>query len=94
MSWSFSVLRPFWATWPFLLGFVAAGTATGAGVYRRRRRRKIIEQRVLPDLTALRADAMVPEAHGLIGNLLDGRFLANRVLARGGFATVFEGLDR
>ena len=90
----FEVLRPFWATWPFLIGVAVVGLGGGLGGYRWERRRKMIQQRRLPDLRALRADAMAPEAHGLIGNVLDGRFLAKRVLARGGFATVFDGLDK
>ena len=90
----FKVLRPFWATWPFLIGFALAGTAVGWGGYRWDRRRKRIERRALPDLMSLRMDAMVPEAHGLIGAALGGRFVVKEQLARGGFATVFDGFDK
>jgi serine/threonine protein kinase len=91
---AFQVLRPFWATWPFLLGLGMVGTAAGCGAYRVDRHRRKIERRVLPDLIGLRAEAFVPEAHALLQTALAGRFLPIRVLARGGFATVFAGLDK
>lgn len=91
---SFTVLRPFWATWPFVLGFITAGTGAGVGGYRWRRRWERIKRRALPDLSRLRTDAMLPEAQMLMGKALDGRFLPQRVLARGGFATVFDGQDQ
>jgi predicted Ser/Thr protein kinase len=90
----FQVLRPFWATWPFLIGFAALGMAAGFGGYRWEQRRKEIENRALPDLSALRVEAVVPEARWLIGTALDGRFVPKEVLARGGFATVFDGHDK
>jgi hypothetical protein len=90
----FHVVRPFWATWPFLICFAAAGIGAGFGGYRLDRRRQRIGRRKLPDLRNLRVDAMVPDAHGLIGSALDGRYVPKRVLARGGFATVFDGHDK
>ncbi len=91
---AFKVLRPFWATWPFLLGLGFVGTAAGCGAYRLDQRRKKIERRALPDLAALRVDALVPDAHALLETTLAGRFVPKHVLARGGFATVFDGLDK
>jgi len=91
---AFKVLRPFWATWPFLIGFAAAGIGAGFGGYRFERRRRRIASRRLPDLRALRVDAITPEAHAFIDTALDGRFVPTRVLARGGFATVFDGRDK
>jgi len=63
---AFKVLRPIWATWPFLICFAAGGIGAGFGGYRLERRRRRIESRRLPDLRALRVDAMTPEAHALI----------------------------
>jgi len=91
---TFTVLPPFWATWPFLFGLAATSLAAGMGGYRWNKRRKEIERRALPDLHDLRLSAMVPETHALIGATLDGRFLPVKVLARGGFATVFDGQDQ
>ena len=89
-----TVLRPFWATWPFLVGLVFVGGAAGFGGYRSKQRWDQIKRRTLPDLSGLRVDAIVPDAHKLIGVALDGRYIPNKVIARGGFATVFAGYDK
>ena len=93
-SHSFKVLRPFWATWPFLVCFFAAASSVAFAVYRMEQRWRAIERRALPDLASLRVDAVAPEAGSLIGHTLNGRFVPNRVLAPGGFSTVFDGHDQ
>ena len=35
-----------------------------------------------------------PEVHDLLGDVLDGRYAVERVIGRGGFATVLDGRDR
>ena len=70
------------------------GGAAGFGGYRWKQRWDRIKRRTLPDLSGLRVDALVPDVHKLIGITLDGRFVPKQVLARGGFASVFEGYDK
>ena len=92
-SHPFTVLKPMWLTWPFLLGFMIAGLAgggTGVAWYRKREERR---RKVLPDLTEWRLSVLSPEIQSLEGEVLDARFEVGRVLARGGFATVAEGRD-
>jgi hypothetical protein len=58
-------------------------------------RRKIHEAKLppLPDLSEARLAILSPDLDGLIGKTLGDRFLPRRLLARGGFGTVFEGCD-
>jgi ligand-binding sensor domain-containing protein len=89
-QFTFEVARPVWMSWPALsLGSV--GILGGALLLRRRNRQK--ESEVLPDLSEWRVAALIPEAHELLGVVLDGRFRADRIVARGGFATVLAGVD-
>jgi len=92
-SHSFTVLRPLWLSWPALLGLAAAGLATATGTLAWRKRRQARERRALPDVAEWRLPALIPEAQELAGTRLNGRFEPRSVLARGGFATVFEGHD-
>jgi serine/threonine-protein kinase len=91
---SFTVLKPFWLTWPVLLGFAVTGGAAGVGGYRWRRKLRSREEIILPTLTQWRLAVLSPDLPTLKGTLLDGRFEVGDVLARGGFATVFKGRDR
>jgi serine/threonine protein kinase len=63
------------------------------GLIRRRRKRSVSERNVLPDLATLRMSALMPETGSLIGTVIDSRFTPRRLIARGGFATVFDGYD-
>ena len=91
---TFAVLRPVFLAWPFLAAyFVAAGGLSAAG-YLLRRRRKIEQAVLLPNLAAFRMSALLPEVYDLTGMLLDGNFEVGELLARGGFANVFSGYDR
>jgi hypothetical protein len=88
-----NVLRPIWLSWPALAGFTLAGSAAaGIGMGWRKRRARRTKAR-LPDLAALRLEALAPEVHQVLGTVLDGRYEAGQILARGGFATVLKGRD-
>ena len=92
-SHSFTILKPFWLTWPFLLGVAvvsAAGATAGVSLQKKNKLRRLT---ILPDLSSLRMRVLSPEVCALDGELLDGRFEIGRVLARGGFATVVESRD-
>ena len=93
VSRSFTVLKPFWFQWPALLGFGLAGGCAAAGSYGWRRTRQRRDETALPSLADWRLAVLTPEMGGLEGAVLDSRFEVLRVLARGGFATVFEGRD-
>ncbi len=89
----FTVLRPFWLSWPALMGFVATvGTGT-AWVARWRRNRAQRAKTIFPDIAEWRLAVLSPEIQSLKGKVLDSRFEVGRILARGGFATVVEGRD-
>lgn len=92
-SHTFTVLKPVWLTWPVLLGFTVFGVAAGSAGTVWHKKRVEREKKALPDLAEWRLAALVPEGYELIGIALDGRFSVEKVLARGGFATVFEGQD-
>ncbi|MEI9977627.1 MAG: protein kinase [Edaphobacter sp.] len=98
-SWSkvserkFTVLRPVWLSWPALGGFAAA---LGVAIASVRRWRKTLRERagkMLPELAEWRLEALSPELYKLKGKRLDHRFEVGQLLARGGFANVFEGRD-
>lgn len=89
----FTVLRPLWITWPFLLGYVTCAALSLSGAYWLRWKRQVDASTLLPDLTPWRRGALVPEVQDVTGELLDGRFEASTLLARGGFANVMEGYD-
>jgi tRNA A-37 threonylcarbamoyl transferase component Bud32/ligand-binding sensor domain-containing protein len=91
---SFTVLRPVGLTLPLLAAYFMAATGLATGGYLLRRRRIAEEAALLPDLAAWRMGALLPEVHELEGTLLDVRFEVGGLLARGGFANVFDGHDR
>ena len=91
---TFAVLTPVLLTWPLLAVYFAAATGLAGGGYLLRRRRKIDEAALLPDLAAFRMSALLPEVYELTGTLLGGSFEVGELLARGGFANVFSGYDR
>jgi tRNA A-37 threonylcarbamoyl transferase component Bud32/ligand-binding sensor domain-containing protein len=93
-SRSFTVLRPIGLTWPLLVGYFLVAGSLAAGGYLVHRRRQAEEAALLPDLAAWRMGALLPEVHELEGTLLDSRFEVSGLLARGGFANVFDGQDR
>ena len=71
------------------MALVGGGTALGAAATYRRRKRRLRAD--LPGLEIWRAAALSPP--GAEGSVLDGRFEVGRLLARGGFGTVFAGRD-
>jgi tRNA A-37 threonylcarbamoyl transferase component Bud32 len=91
---SFTVLRPVGLTWPLLAAYFMAATGLATGGYLLHRRHLAEEAALLPDLAAWRMGALLPEVHELEGTLLDARFEVGGLLARGGFANVFDGHDR
>jgi len=91
---SFTVLPPAWLAWPFVTAYLVSGAGLATGGYALHRRRRREKATLLPDLTAWRLGALLPEVHQLSGLLLDGRFETRGLLARGGFANVFSGYDR
>jgi len=93
-SRSFTVLRPIGLTWPLLAAYFMVAASLAAGGYLLHRRRLAEDAALLPDLAAWRMGALLPEVHELEGTLLDSRFEVGGLLARGGFANVFDGHDR
>ena len=91
--YEFTVLKPLWLTWPALLTFTGIGVFTGSLGTVRYKRRVALEKKSLPDLSEWRLASLVPEGYELVGSTLDARFYVDQVLARGGFATVFSGVD-
>jgi hypothetical protein len=57
------------------------------------KKRKANAVRRLPDLSAMRLEALLPEVQGLTGSTLDGRFLLAGVVARGGFGSILDARD-
>jgi tRNA A-37 threonylcarbamoyl transferase component Bud32 len=92
-SWPLVVLRPWWFSWPAILGFAGIGAGGTAGAIRWRRKLRLRARTTLPDLAQWRLAALVPESK-LIGTTLDGRFEVLSLVAQGGFATIFKGADR
>jgi ligand-binding sensor domain-containing protein len=88
-----TVLRPFWLAWPALAGLTLAGSAAASLAFGWRKRRARRARASLPDLAALRLEALAPEVHNVLGTVLDGRYEVGEILARGGFATVLSGRD-
>ncbi len=93
VSQSFTVLKPLWLQWPAMLGFAFAGAFVAAGGLNRRNKRRRRAQTQLPGLADWRLTVLAPDTGGLEGTVLDDRFEVLRILARGGFATVFKGRD-
>ena len=91
---SFVVMVPVWRSARLLLAYAIAATLFTLAMYYWRRRRAAEEAILLPDLTGLRARALLPEVSELAGTVLDGRFEVRDLLARGGFANVMDGYDR
>jgi len=71
----FTVLRPAWLAWPFLAACFLAGGGLATIGYWLRRQHRAEEAELLPDLSAWRMGALLPEVHSLSGTILDGRFL-------------------
>lgn len=93
VSRTFEVLTPLWLAWPLLAAYFVTAASLGAGGYVLRRRRKIEEARVLPDLAAWRLGALLSDVHDVVGTVLESRFEVRALLARGGFASVMAGFD-
>jgi len=93
VAWSFVVLKPLWLSWPMLSGLALAGSVVAAASYRWRKKRRQRVGKAFPELAEWRLAALSPEIRQLEGIVLDSRFKVGRVLARGGFATVAEGVD-
>jgi tRNA A-37 threonylcarbamoyl transferase component Bud32 len=90
---SFTVLRPFWLSWPAIAGFLFTGGLGAAGAYRRHKTRAERASKKLPALEEWRLSALSPETSLLAGTVLDSRFEVGHVLARGGFAAIAKGKD-
>ena len=94
VSRRFTVPRPAWLTWPFVLAYFMTATLLSAGAFLFRRRRQAEDAGMLPDLAEWRLGALMPVVHDLAGTVLDSRFEVGALLARGGFANVMAGYDR
>jgi tRNA A-37 threonylcarbamoyl transferase component Bud32 len=94
VSRSFGVLRTIWLSWPLLAAYFMTGALLSAGGYLLHRRHQAENAELLPDLSAWRLGALLPEVHELAGTLLNSRFEVGELLARGGFANVMDGYDR
>jgi ligand-binding sensor domain-containing protein/tRNA A-37 threonylcarbamoyl transferase component Bud32 len=90
---TFTVLKPIWLSWPALAGYVFACGSFAIGGRRWRKKLRERSEKAFPELAEWRLSALSPELQQLNGALIDGRFEAGRILARGGFATVAEGRD-
>jgi len=93
VSQSFIVRRPIWLEWPVLLSLALAGGFAAAFTYEWSKQRLQRAQTPLPALADWRLAVLAPDVPDFQGTLLDGRFSVARIIARGGFATVFEGRD-
>jgi len=89
----FEIAKPFWVTWPFLLALAGVTLSGGALGYRWQRKQRERASKAFPNLKEWRLAAFSPEVQGLLGQVLDGRYRLQRVIARGGFATVLDGED-
>jgi ligand-binding sensor domain-containing protein len=69
----------------------AIAVALIAFLWRRNRQRSRLPP--LPDLAAARLAILSPDVHGLVGETMGGRFVPRKLIARGGFGTVFDGAD-
>lgn len=90
---TFRVLQPLWLTWPVIGGYAVFTGTLLVGGQRWRKKKKERAKRAFPELAEWRLAALSPELHQLDGALLDSRFEVGRILARGGFATITEGVD-
>jgi len=93
-SQAFWVRRPFWLSWPAVLGLVTIALAAGYGVRKWDSRRKALAGKSLPELAPWRLAVLLPEVQDLVGTQLDSRYEVGELLARGGFANVMDGFDR
>jgi tRNA A-37 threonylcarbamoyl transferase component Bud32 len=93
LSQSLIVVPPLWLSWPLLLLYALAAITLMCAGYLLHRKHRAEQAELLPDLAAWRVEALLPEVHELAGILLDGRFEAGELLARGGFANVMAGYD-
>jgi len=91
LSRSIAVLRPWWFSWPAILGFAAIGLGGTAGGAEWWRRQASANTR-LPDLAPWRLAALSPESQW-VGTTLDRRYEVFDLVARGGFAAVLKGRD-
>ena len=94
VSKNFHVLRPAWLSTPWLIAFALFAGAAAAGGREWRRLQKHRADTILPELAAWRLAVVSPDLNSLEGALFDNRFEVLRIVARGGFATVWEGHDR
>lgn len=90
---SFTVLRPVWLSWRTLAGFLIVVGFAALAAFHWRKKHKERAAKAFPELAEWRLAALSPEVRQLEGAVLDSRFKVGRVLARGGFATVTEGVD-
>ena len=93
-SKSFHVLPPIWLSTPWLVAFALFATTAAVGGRQWYRLHKNRAATLLPELSAWRLAVVSPDLNSLQGACLDNRFEVLRIVARGGFATVWEGNDR
>ena len=86
------MLRPWWFTWPALLAFAGIGFGGGAAGIRWHKKRSSRARTALPEIADWRVAVLFPEEE-FAGKTLDGRYRLLSLVARGGFATVLEGVD-
>ncbi len=91
---SVEVAKSVWFTWPVLLAIALGSSAISAGGYAWLKARNAEPGNVLGDISDLRMEALLPSPRQLTGKTLDSRYRVGSVIARGGFATVFEGIDQ
>lgn len=86
------LLRPWWLSWPALLGLAGMFCVVALGGASWWRKTRIRAATDLPDLAPWRKEFLSPES-SVANATLDERFRLEEPLARGGFATVFRGVD-
>ena len=92
LSETLSVVHPWWLSLPAMAALAGIAFVGSIGTFRWRARRRARARTALPDLAGWRLAVLTPEIE-LLGTTLEGRFEVGSLVARGGFATIFEGHD-
>ena len=86
------LLRPWWLSWPAILGLAGVLCSGALGWVGWLRRSRVRARTELPDLSPWRM-AFLSRESGLANTTFDQRFRLDEPLARGGFGSVFKGVD-